>query len=202
MANTSSSELKSNLGKRKQEVKELLAMESKRKKNTATSDSCSHATSSSPLPADVEAEKNRLLYLFEQVDKTTLFDGLKNALIEGNRPLIESMSKVFKTSDFPSQSSLTCARCEQPFDPNYNSTTSCKLYHPGEEVDRIHKFRNGSRWECDICKKTWDSDDCSDYFGVDTGFCFIGPHTAIEYELGKDFEDEDDLEDVKREKYW
>ena len=200
MANTSSSELKSNLGKRKQEVKELLAMESKRKKNTATSDSCSHATSSSPLPADVEAEKNRLLYLFEQVDKTTLFDGLKNALIEGNRPLIESMSKVFKTSDFPSQSSLTCARCEQPFDPNYNSTTSCKLYHPGEEVDRIHKFRNGSRWECDICKKTWDSDDSSDYFGVDTGFCFIGPHTAIEYELGKDFEDEDDLEDVKREK--
>ena len=204
MANTSSSELKSNLGKRKQEVQELLAKESKRKKITATSDSSSHATatSSSPLPADVEAEKNRLLYIFNQVDKTTLFDGLKNALMEGNRPLIESMSKVFKKSDFPSQSSLTCARCEQPFDPNYNSTTSCKLYHPGEEVDRIHKFRNGSRWECDVCKKTWDSDDCSDYFGVDTGFCFIGPHTAIEYELGKDFEDEDDLEDVKREKYW
>ena len=204
MANTSSSELKSTLGKRKQEVQELLAMESKRKKITATSDSSSHATasSSSPLPADVEAEKNRLLYLFHQIDKTPLFDGLKNALMEGNRPLIESMSKVFKKSEFPSQSSLTCARCEQPFDPNYNSTTSCKLYHPGEEVDRIHKFRNGSRWECDICKKTWDSDDCSDYFGVDTGFCFVGPHTAIEYELGKDFEDEDDLEDVKREKYW
>ena len=204
MANTSSSELKSNLGKRKQEVQELLAMESKRKKITATSDSSSHATasSSSPLPADVEAEKNRLLYLFHQIDKTPLFDGLKNALMEGNRPLIESMSKVFKKSEFPSQSSLTCARCEQPFDPNYNSTTSCKLYHPGEEVDRIHKFRNGSRWECDICKKTWDSDDCSDYFGVDTGFCFVGPHTAIEYELGKDFEDEDNLEDVKREKYW
>ena len=204
MANTSSSELKSNLGKRKQEVKELLAMESKRKKITATSDSSSHATasSSSPLPADVEVEKNRILYLFDQIDKTTLFDGLKNALMEGNRPLIESLSKVFKKSEFPSQSSLTCARCEQPFDPNYNSTTSCKLYHPGEEVDRIHKFRNGSRWECDICKKTWDSDDCSDYFGVDTGFCFVGPHTAIEYELGKDFEDEDDLEDVKREKYW
>ena len=205
MANTtnnSSSELKSNLGKRKQEVQELLAMESKRKKITATSDSSSHATSGSPLlAADVEAEKNRLLYLFDQVDKTILFDGLKNALMEGNRPLIESMSKVFNKSDFPAQSSLKCARCEQPFDPNYNSTTSCKLYHPGEEVDRIHKFHNGSRWQCDICKKTWDSDDCSDYFGVDTGFCFIGPHTAVEYELDKDFEDEDDLEDVKREKY-
>ena len=36
---------------------------------------------------------------------------------------------------------------------------------------------------------------------MDTGFCFIGPHTAVKYELDKDFEDEDDLEDVKREKY-
>ena len=84
-------------------------MESKRKKITATSDSSSHATSrfSSPgaLPADIEAKENRFLYLFDQVDKTTLFDGLKNALMEGNRPLIESMSKVFKKSDFPSQSS-------------------------------------------------------------------------------------------------
>ena len=67
-------------------------MENKRKKITAisgsTSDSSSHATSSysSPLPATVEAE-NRLLYLFDQVDKTILFDGLKNALMKENKPL-------------------------------------------------------------------------------------------------------------------
>jgi hypothetical protein len=215
---SSDHELKSssNLGKRKQEVRELLAMERKRKRISTSgsgsssegsepSDSSSHATgtsNSSPLPADVEAEKSRLLYLFDQVDKTVLMDGLKNAIKEGSRPLIESVSKVFDASVFPPQSSLTCARCEQPFDPSYNSITSCKLYHPGEEIDRIHKFRNGSMWQCDVCNKTWNSDDCCDFFGVDTGFCFVGPHTAVEYELDEDFECEDDLEDVKRKKYW
>ena len=57
------------------------------------------------------------------------------------------MSKIFKKLAFPPQSFLTCAGCEQPFDPNYNSTT-CKLYHLGGEMDRIHKFCNGSRWQC------------------------------------------------------
>ena len=113
-----------------------------------------------------------------------------------------SIAKVFDKSVFPPQSSLTCARCERPFDPNYNTTTSCKLYHPGEEIDRIHKYRNGSTWQCYVCNKTWESDDCCDFFGVDTGFCFVGPHTAVKYELDKDFEHEDELEDVKRKKYW
>ena len=47
-------------------------------------------------------------------------------------------------------------------------------------------------------QEIWDSNDCS---RVNTGFIFVGPHIAVKYELYKDFEDEDDLEDVKRDKY-
>ena len=204
---------KINLGKRKQEVQELLEMESKRKQiATSASESGSSSqvepsdsgssSAASPLPADIIAEKSRLMYLFDQVEKNILIDGLKSAISGGNRDVIESVAKVFDKSVFPPQSSLTCARCERPFDPNYNTMTSCKLYHPGEEIDRIHKYRNGSTWQCYVCNKTWESDDCCDFFGVDTGFCFVGPHTAVEYELDKDFEHEDELEDVKRKKYW
>lgn len=207
-----------NIRKRKQEVKEILELESKRKKFTCThsesgssslpqepsdrDSGSSISVAGSPLPADIEEDKSRLLYVFDQVGKDITIDVLKSAITMGNKDVIKALSKVFDKSVFPPQSSLTCARCEQPFDPNYNTKTACKLYHPGEEIDRIHKFHNGSTWQCYVCNKTWDSDDCCDFFGVDTGFCFVGPHTAVEYELDKDFEHEDDLEDVKRKKYW
>ena len=214
-----------NIRKRKQEVQELLVMECKRKKISApTSESESlsgHGGSSSQqamvtepsndsfaatttAAADVklEAEKSRLLYLFDQVEKGILIDGLKNSITAGNREVIQAISNVFDESVCPPRSSAMCARCEREFDPNYNTVTSCKLYHPGENIDRIHKFRNGSTWQCYTCNKTWNSDDCCDFFGVDTGFCFVGPHTAVEYELDKDFEHDDDLEEVKRKKYW
>ena len=32
-----------------------------------------------------------------------------------------------------------------------------------------------------------ENDDYSDYFGEDTGFCFIGPHTTVKYKPGKRF---------------
>lgn len=143
-----------------------------------------------------------MLYLFDQMEKGILIDGLKNSITAGNQEVIKAISNVFDESVFPPRSSARCARCEREFDPNYNTVTSCKLYHPGENIDRIHKFRNGSTWQCYTCNKTWDSDDCCDFFGVDTGFCFVGPHTVVEYELDKDFEHEDDLEEVKRKKYW
>ena len=160
------------------------------------------ATTTAAADVKLEAEKSRLLYLFDQVEKGILIDGLKNSITAGNREVIQAISNVFDESVFPPRSSAMCARCEREFDPNYNTVTSCKLYHPGENIDRIHKFRNGSTWQCYTCNKTWNSDDCCDFFGVDTGFCFVGPHTAVEYELDKDFEHEDDLEEVKRKKYW
>ena len=40
------------------------------------------------------------------------------------------------------------------------------------------------------------------FFGVDTDLCFVGPHMAVEYELDQNFEHEDELENVKRKKYW
>ena len=51
-----------------------------------------------------------------------------------------------------------------------------------------------------MCNKTWNSDDC-DFYSVDTGFCFGGPHMAVEYELDKDF-DHEYRREVKRKKYW
>ena len=32
-----------------------------------------------------------------------------------------------------------------------------------------------------------ENDNYSDYFGEDTGFCFIGPHTTVKYKPGKRF---------------
>ena len=213
MASTSNvstfySRRKINLRKRKQEVEELLTLENKRKKiassdhEPGSSSLADSSSASSPLPSDIEAEKSRLLYMIDQMGKELTIGVLKGAINTGNTYVIESLSNIFDRSVFPPRSSLTCARCEQPFDPSYNTTTSCKLYHPGEQIDRIHKFHNGSTWQCYVCNKTWDSDDCCDFHGVDTGFCFVGPHTAVEYEVDKDYEHEDDLEDVKRKKYW
>ena len=200
---TSKPEDGSNFRKRKREVKQLLALESKRKKfaphGTSSAELESSSAASSPS-ADNEVERVRLQYIFDKLDRGVIFERLKSAITLGNKDVIDSLAKVFDKSAFPPQSTLTCARCEASFDPNYNTTSSCKMRH--QEIDRIYKSRNGSTWQCYACNTTWESDDCCDFFGVDIGFCFTGPHTAIEYELDRDYEDEDDLEDVKRKKYW
>ena len=195
-SSTSFTSDESSMKKRKREFQALQALESKRKKCSTVA----HEANSDSSCEGISIERTRLQYVFEQVDPNTLLDRMKGAISEGEQDVIHSLSKIFDKSIFPVQTNLTCARCGVTYDPNYNTATSCKLPH--NEIDRIHKFRNGSTWMCYDCNQKWDSPDCCDYFDCDIGYCFTGPHTAIEYEIDKDYAHEDDLDEVKRQKYW
>ena len=50
------------------------------------------------------------------------------------------LTHVFDKKTFPPPSTLTCARCDESFDPKYNTLTSCKLPH--DEIDRIHNTKD------------------------------------------------------------
>lgn len=184
-----------NMKKRKQEFQTLQALESKRRKFSTVAQAKSDSNC-----GGISAERTRLQYVFEQVDSSTLLERMKAAISEGGQDIVDSLSTIFDKSIFPMPTNVTCARCDVSYDPNYNTATSCKLPH--KEIDRIHKFRNGSTWMCYDCNRKWDSSDCCDYFDCDIGYCFTGPHTAIEYEIHKDYAHEDDLDEVKRQKYW
>ena len=61
-----------NLGKWNQEVQELLVMETNRKEiatsaRLSSAEPSNSSSATSPHPADIEAEKSRLLYLCDQV---------------------------------------------------------------------------------------------------------------------------------------
>ena len=141
------------------------------------------------------AEKERLLQVFSELPPELALERLKDA-VECSDKVLNALSLVFDKETFPSQSLLTCTRCESEFDPNYNTLTSCTLPHP--EIDRIHKSSCGSVWKCDECGEEWQSSDYDTFDDVDVGDCFTGPHTTV---VESD-SDPDEEYALKRQRYW
>ena len=141
------------------------------------------------------AEKERLLHVFSELPAELTLERLKGAL-ECSDQVLNALSLVFDKETFPSKHLLTCTRCENEFDPKYNTLTSCTLPHP--EIDRIHKTSRGSIWRCDECGKEWENSYYDTFDDVDVGHCFTGLHTAV-------VDSESDSDEVyiqKRQRYW
>lgn len=122
-------------------------------------------------------EKDRLHYVLSNVSPDIVVERLKSALAS-NVQTRTALTLVFDKKSFPPPSKARCTRCDEEYDPNYNSRTSCQLPH--EELERVHKHSRGSTWECAKCCGSWESssyDSCDD---VDLGFCFEGAHTDEE----------------------
>ena len=154
------------------------------------------ATDSSDIHSPLHSQRDRLLYIFSKISIKILFGRIKRAVKEGaDDKLVGSLATLFGEDIFPSKVSLTCARCKEEFDPNYNSMMSCKLPH--YEIDRSMKHGYGATWTCHDCKRTWEGDDYN-FCDADVGYCFEGPHTAIV----DDSSDPDSEFETNRLKYW
>ena len=97
--------------KRQEEVEEMRALAEKRIKFP-----CAKAICRSKRTL---GEKERLLHVFSELPAELALERLKGAL-ECSDQVLNALSLVFDAETFPSESLLTCTRCESEFDPRYN----------------------------------------------------------------------------------
>lgn len=128
--------------------------------------------------AEAAGERERILYVLDNVPDEVILDTLKAAVSKSNSKL-PSLATIFNKKKFPPkpQILLQCLRCRENFDPAYNTDSSCKVPHP--DWDTTHKTRYGYEWECTSCGKTWTTDGLDDIIESDPeiSFCYVGPHT-------------------------
>ena len=151
----------------------------------SSSASASNLRSTSHPKKDRVGEKDRLVYVFNNLSNEKIAKTLKEAVQKSGEKL-PRLTTIFDKKKFPAKVCvmLTCTRCGREFDPNYNDDTSCKILHPDWEcVGKTYPHGYRCTWQCTSCDMEWETnggelDDIVD--DPDREFCYVGQHTIEE----------------------
>ena len=149
-------------------------------KQCSSSASASSQRSIKSHPKTDSSEKERLLYVLENISNKKIVSTLKEAVKKSGEKL-PSLATVFDKRKFPSKVEVMskCGRCGEHFDPNYNNNKSCEVPHP--DCDWIRKtYPYGYEWQCTSCEKTWTTDGLDDVIESDPEihYCYVGRHSV------------------------
>ena len=135
------------------------------------------------------SELDRLKYALKNTSDDVIIRKIRQS-VDSSEKRLPSFSAVFDKRSFPPPVKVLskCARCEEDFDPNYNSKRSCKIFHDPDNVGwdfkskkKYYSRRKGVmyNWICAKCKKRgqvpWFDNV---YSNEDDAICYIGRHTV------------------------